>query len=72
MAYDAESDRVILSGGGTGSEGLVINDETWAHRFVPPPPPPLWISVVVGVVVAAVAVAALLILRSRGKRKGEG
>ena len=75
MAYDSESDRVILFGGSTGG------DQTWAHRYSPPPlapplaPPPVppWVYIAGGVAGAAAAAAAgaLLIRRSRGKRRGK-
>ncbi len=75
MAYDSESDRIILFGGSTGG------DQTWSHRYSPPPPaappapPPVppWVYIAGGVAGAAAvaAAAALLIRRSRGKRRGK-
>jgi len=33
MAYDSESDRIILFGGGTGSSLLTVVNETWSYDF---------------------------------------
>lgn len=68
LAYDSESDRVVLFGGTTGG------DETWVTPLVSATPPPdlflilLAVSVAVG---AGLVIAAFWVRRARSRR-GEG
>jgi len=84
MAYDADSDRMILFGGQLGGdEGFGTPppyfDDTWALNLnavpVPPPPPPLplWIAAsIAGAAAAAIGTVIFLRRRKRGTGGKQG
>ncbi len=73
LAYDAESDRVILFGGDLPREAGGSSDETWAFLHVPPAPD-FFNPFVAGVASALIAGLAIIVLwrrRLRGARAAE-
>ena len=67
MAYDAQSDRTILFGGGDGLPGTV-NNETWSFDLESPQEFPWLLVIIAAVAGTSAAVAALLLLRRRRRR----
>ncbi len=70
IAYDSQSDRVVVFGGCAGFESNCV-DETWSFDYnaLPRPPADFRIAAIVAAVAAAVVVAVLLLWRSRRQRK---